>query len=74
MAVQPVDPKLAAIFTADIAGYSPPKGRDEACTLAQFKARRIIISGPIAPPRRRISGPEGMAHLPNGLRLAGLSG
>ena len=74
MAVQPVEGKLAAIFVADIAGYSRPRGRDEARTLAQFKARRIIISGPIAPPRRRISGPEGMAHLADGLRLAGLSG
>ena len=74
MAVQPIERKLAAIFAADIASYSRPKGRDEARTPAQFKACRIIISGPIAPPRRRISGPEGMAHLPNGLRLAGLSG
>ena len=74
MAVQPVERKLAAIFAADVAGYSRPKGRDEARTLAQFKACRIIISGLIAPRRRRISGPEDMAHLPDVLRLTGPSG
>jgi len=74
VAVQPVERKLAAIFAADIAGYSRPTGRDEARTLAQFKACRIIISGLIAPHRGRISGPEDMAHLADGLRLAGLSG
>ena len=74
MAVQPVEQKLAAIFAADIAGYSRPKGGDEARTLAQFKACRIIISGLIAPHRGRISGPEDMAHLADGLRRAGLSG
>jgi adenylate cyclase len=74
VAVQPVERKLAAIFGADVAGYSRPKGRDEARSLAQFKACRIIISELIAPHRRRISGSEDMAHLPEGLRLAGLSG
>ena len=74
MAVHPVERKLAAIFAADLAGYSWPKGRDEARTLVQFKACRIIISGLIAPHRGRISGPEDMAHLADGLRLAGLSG
>ena len=74
MAVHPVERKLAAIFAADLAGYSWPKGRDEARTLVQFKACRIIISGLIAPHRCRISGPEDMAYLPDGLRLAGLSG
>ena len=74
MAVHPVERKLAAIFGADLAGYSWPKGRDEARTLVQFKACRIIISGLIPPHRRRISGPQGMTHLPDGLRMAGLSG
>jgi hypothetical protein len=74
VAVQPDERKLAALFAADLAGYSWPKGRDEACTLAQFKACRIIISGLTAPHRRRISGPEHMAYLRDGLRLAGLSG
>ena len=69
-----VERKLAAIFAADLAGYSWPKGRDEARTLVQFKACRIIISGLIAPRRGRISGPEDTAHLLDGLRLAGLSG
>ena len=74
MAVQPVERNLAAIFAADLAGYCRPKGRDEARTLAQFRARRIIISGLIALHRGRICGPEDMAHLPDGLHLAGLSG
>ena len=66
MAVQPVERKLAAIFAADLAGYSWPKGRDEARTLAQFKACRIIINGLIAPNRRSISGPERMAYCRTG--------
>jgi adenylate cyclase len=73
VAVQPVERKLAAIFAADLAGYSWPKGRDEARALAQLKACRIIIIGLIAPHRGRISRPENMAHLPEGLRMAGLS-
>ena len=63
VAVQPVERKLAAIFAADLAGYSWPTGHDEARTLAQFKACRIIIRGLIAPHRRRISGPEHTAYL-----------
>jgi hypothetical protein len=74
VAVQPVERKLEAIFAADVAGCSRPKGRDEARTLAQFKACRIIISGLIALHGGLISGPEDVAHLPDGLRLAGLSG
>jgi adenylate cyclase len=74
VAVQSVERKLAAIFVADVAGYSRPRARDEARALAQFKACRIIISGLIAPHRGRISGPENRAHLPDRLRLVGLSG
>jgi adenylate cyclase len=74
VAVQPVERKLAAIFAADLAGYSWPKGRDEARTLAQFKACRIIINELIATHRGRISRPEDMASPPDRLRLAGLSG
>ena len=55
MAVEPVEQKLAAIFAAEIAGYSRPKGRDEALTLSRFKACRIIIGGLIAPHRRPFS-------------------
>jgi hypothetical protein len=74
VAVPPVEGKLAAIFAADAAGYSRPKGCDEARTPAQFKACRIIISRLIPPHRARISGQENRARLPDGLRLAGLSG
>ena len=36
--VDPVERKLAAIFAADIAGYSRLMGLDEAGTLARLKA------------------------------------
>ena len=73
MAVQPVERKLAARFAADIAGYSRPTGRDEARTLAQSLSdyhQQQADCTPSAPHLR----PEGMAHLPDGLRLPGLSG
>ena len=40
---QPVERKLAAIFAADIAGYSRLMARDEVGTLARLKACRAII-------------------------------
>ena len=48
MPVQPVERKLAAIFAADIAGYSRLMARDEVATLARLKACRVIIDGLIA--------------------------
>ena len=50
---QPVERKLAAIFAADIAGYSRLMARDEVGTLAQLKACRVIMDGLIAAHRRR---------------------
>jgi adenylate cyclase len=38
--VQTVERKLAAIFAADIAGYSRLMARDEVATLARLKACR----------------------------------
>ena len=38
--VQPVERKLAAIFAADVAGYSRLMARDEVSTLERLKAPR----------------------------------
>ncbi len=59
MPVQPVERKLAAIFAADIAGYSRLMERDEVGTLARLKARRTIIDGLIASHRGRIFNTAG---------------
>jgi adenylate cyclase len=57
--VQPVERKLAAIFAADIAGYSRLMARGEVGTLARLKARRVIIDGLIASHRGRIFNTAG---------------
>jgi TolB-like protein len=57
--VQPVERKLAAIFAADIAGYSRLMARDEVDTLARLKACRVIINGLIASHRGRIFNTAG---------------
>jgi adenylate cyclase len=59
VSVQPVERKLAAIFAADIAGYSRLMARDEVGTLAQLKACRAIIDGLIASHRGRIFNTAG---------------
>ena len=59
MSVQPAERKLAAIFAADIAGYSRLMARDEVGTLARLKACRIIIDGLIASHRGRIFNTAG---------------
>ena len=56
---QPVERKLAAIFAADIAGYSRLMARDEVGTLARLKACRTIIDGLIASHRGRIFNTAG---------------
>jgi adenylate cyclase len=56
---QPVERKLAAIFAADIAGYSRLMARDEVSTLARLKACRTIIDGLIASHRGRIFNTAG---------------
>jgi adenylate cyclase len=55
----PVQRKLAAIFAADIAGYSRLMARDEVGTLARLKACRVIIDGLIASHRGRIFNTAG---------------
>src|SRR5260221_11880546 len=57
--VQPVERKLAAIFAADIAGYSRLMARDEVGTLARLKACRAIIDELIAAHRGRIFNTAG---------------
>jgi class 3 adenylate cyclase len=57
--VPAVERKLAAIFAADIAGYSRLMGLDEAGTLAGLKARREIMDRLIAAQRGRIFNTAG---------------
>ena len=54
MPVQRIERKLAAIFAADIAGYSRLMARDEVDTLARLKACRVIIDSLIEAHRGRI--------------------
>ena len=56
---QPVERKLAAIFAADIAGYSRLMARDEVGTLARLKACRAIIDELVASHRGRIFSTAG---------------
>src|SRR5207248_3624407 len=57
--VHPVDRKIAAIFAADIAGYSRLMARDEVGTLTRLKACRVIIDELIASHRGRIFSTAG---------------
>jgi len=57
--VDPVERKLAAIFAADIAGYSRLVVRDEVGTLTRLKACRAIVDGLIAAHRGRIFNTAG---------------
>jgi class 3 adenylate cyclase len=59
VSVHPVERKLAAIFAADIAGYSRLMARDEIGTLARLKACRIIVDELIASHRGRIFNTAG---------------
>src|SRR6266478_7559426 len=56
---RPIERKLAAIFAADIAGYSRLMARDEVGTLARLKECRLIIDGLIASHRGRIFNTAG---------------
>jgi adenylate cyclase len=57
--VHPVERKLAAIFAADIAGYSQLMARDEVGTFARLKTCRVIIDELIASHRGRIFNTAG---------------
>src|SRR6266851_1126545 len=56
---QPVERKLAAIFAADIAGYTRLMARDEVGTLVRLKSCRAIVDGLIAEHRGRIFNTAG---------------
>jgi TolB-like protein/class 3 adenylate cyclase/tetratricopeptide (TPR) repeat protein len=56
---KPIERKLAAIFAADIAGYSRLMARDEVGTLARLKACRAIVDRLIAAHRGRIFNTAG---------------
>jgi adenylate cyclase len=56
---QPVERKLAAIFAADIAGYSRLMAADEVGTLDRLKACRVIMDGLIASHRGRVFNTAG---------------
>src|SRR5215469_11544429 len=57
--VDRVERKLAAIFAADIAGYSQLMARDEVGTFARLKTCRVIIDELIASHRGRIFNTAG---------------
>ena len=54
-----VERKLAAIFAADVEGYSRLMGRDEVGTLRTLTAYRVIIDRLIASHRGRIFNTAG---------------
>jgi TolB-like protein/class 3 adenylate cyclase len=54
-----VERKLAAIFAADVEGYSRLMGRDEVGTLRTLTAYRVVIDGLIASHRGRIFNTAG---------------
>src|SRR5437879_2406143 len=56
---QPIERKLAAIFAADVAGYSRLMARDEIGTLARLRACRSVVDGLIAAHRGRIFNTAG---------------
>ena len=63
MPVPAVERKLAAIFAADIAGYSRLMGLDEAGTLARLKACRAVMDRLIATYRGRIFNTAGDSEI-----------
>jgi adenylate cyclase len=56
---QPIERKLAAIFAADVAGYSRLMGQDEVGTLRTLAARREIMDRLIGEHRGRIANTAG---------------
>ena len=56
---QPIERKLAAIFAADVAGYSRLMGQDEVGTLRTLAAHREIMDRLIGEQRGRIANTAG---------------
>ena len=57
---QPIERKLAAVFAADVAGYSRLMGQDELGTLRRLAAHREIMDGLIGEYRGRIANTAGL--------------
>ena len=57
---QPIERKLAAVFAADVAGYSRLMGQDELGTLRRLAAHREIMDGLIGEHRGRIANTAGL--------------
>jgi adenylate cyclase len=65
---QPIERKLAAIFAADVAGYSRLMGQDEAGTMRALTAHREVMDRLIAQHRGRIAytaGDSVLAEFPS---------
>ena len=56
---QPIERKLAAIFAADVAGYSRLMGQDEVATLRTLTGHREVMDRLIAQHRGRIANTAG---------------
>ena len=56
---QPIERKLAAIFAADVAGYTRLMGQDEVGTLRRLAAHREIMDRLIGEHRGRIANTAG---------------
>ena len=56
---QPIERKLAAIFAADVAGYSRLMGQDEVGTLRRLSTQREIMDRLIGEHRGRIANTAG---------------
>ena len=56
---QPIERKLAAIFAADVAGYSRLMGQDEAGTMRALTAHREVMDRLIAQHRGRLANTAG---------------
>ena len=73
---QRVERKLAAIFAADVAGYSRLMGQDEVGTLRRLSNYRAIMDRLIGEHRGRIANTAGdsvLAEFPGSFKERGLS-
>jgi class 3 adenylate cyclase len=59
MEAPPLERKLAAIFAADVAGYSRLMEEDEEATLATLSEHRLVVDAAIARYRGRVAGTAG---------------
>jgi adenylate cyclase len=67
----PIERKLAAIFAADVAGYSRLMGEDEVGTMRTLTAHREVMDRLIAQHRGRIANTAGdsvLAEFPRSWR------